>query len=99
MSIKNNHSDSCELVHCELLKRIRVFQLDDEQNVTESRSTTNILPGINGQSLYLLHVKIKMLPGNEGISWGYQQGSQYLNSLTLFMGEFPYLYVPMKLID
>lgn len=46
LSIKNNSSDSCELKHCELLKRIRVFQLDDDHGVTESQATMNILPGL-----------------------------------------------------
>lgn len=45
LSIKNNGRESCELIHCELLKRIRVFQLDDAQGVTESQTTMNILPG------------------------------------------------------
>ncbi|XP_071140956.1 putative helicase MOV-10 [Mytilus edulis] len=45
LSIKNNSNDSCELIHCELLKRIRVFQLDDDHGVTESQTTMNILPG------------------------------------------------------
>ena len=45
ISIKNNGSCSCQLVHCELLKRLRVFQLQDDQGVTESQTTMNILPG------------------------------------------------------
>ncbi|XP_069141749.1 putative helicase MOV-10 isoform X2 [Argopecten irradians] len=45
ITIKNNSStDIIELVHCEMLKRIRVFTLHDEKNVTEQQNKVTILP-------------------------------------------------------
>ncbi|KAL5015142.1 hypothetical protein ScPMuIL_009412 [Solemya velum] len=39
MVIKNNsQTETYELLHCEMLKRLRVFQLDDPDKVTESRA-------------------------------------------------------------
>ena len=54
IAIKNNGSCSCQLIHCELLKRLRVFQLQDDQGVTESQTTMNILPG----GTYKIQVKV-----------------------------------------
>ncbi|XP_060073459.1 putative helicase MOV-10 [Ylistrum balloti] len=45
ITIKNvSSSDMVELVHCEMLKRIRVFTLFDEKGVTEQQNKVTILP-------------------------------------------------------
>ncbi|XP_033744522.1 putative helicase MOV-10 [Pecten maximus] len=45
ITIKNTSSeDMIELVHCEMLKRIRVFTLYDEKDVTEQQNKVTILP-------------------------------------------------------
>ncbi|XP_050414418.2 putative helicase MOV-10 [Patella vulgata] len=47
VNIKNTHpSQSVELIQCEMLKRIRIFQLDDAQKITEGRTASVVLtPG------------------------------------------------------
>lgn len=46
LTIHNTNSrQSVTLLSCELLKRIRVFQLDDAKKVTESQGHATILPG------------------------------------------------------
>ena len=46
LTIKNtNKTQGVELISCELLKRIRVFQLDDVRKVTESQTNVIIEPG------------------------------------------------------
>ena len=46
ISIHNlSRSEPRELLHCEMLKRIRVFQLDDQHKITESQATISIPPG------------------------------------------------------
>lgn len=44
--VKNNSTkDVIDLMHCEMLKRIRVFSLHDEKGVTEQQDKVAVLPG------------------------------------------------------
>lgn len=61
IAIKNNGSCSCQLVHCELLKRLRVFQLHDDQGVTESQTTMNILPGELGLKMLSYYLALSFV--------------------------------------
>ncbi|XP_071082763.1 putative helicase MOV-10 [Haliotis cracherodii] len=55
-----NARHSVTLLSCELLKRIRVFQLDDAKKVTESQGHATIPPGES------YHIKIKVQARNVG---------------------------------
>ena len=67
ISIHNlSQSEPRELLHCEMLKRIRVFQLDDQHKITESQATISIPPGrlfswgegVQSEARELLHCEI-----------------------------------------
>ena len=47
IAVKNNGNFDVELLHCEMLKKIRVFTLSDEARVTDAVRTVVIKPGMN----------------------------------------------------
>lgn len=45
LRIENETQEVVELCHCEMLKRMRVFRLDDVKKVTEGQGGVHLIPG------------------------------------------------------
>lgn len=46
LKVENQTREAVNLLHCEMLKRMRVFKLDDMKKVTEGKGTVSLIPGL-----------------------------------------------------
>lgn len=65
LRVENHTPEVVELLHCEMLKRMRVFKLDDAKKMTEGRESVSI----NSGRFPLVNVRSKhyvLMPLNSG---------------------------------